>query len=109
MSSSGTSRGFYVYVLLCSPKQSLYCGYTLDWRRRYEEHVTGKRGAKYTRGRTLCLAAVWKYETLSDALRAEVAFKRRRREIKQELIQSGADFLGGKRIDLAENKGCFTP
>ena len=39
---------WYVYILECSPRGSLYTGRTTDLNRRFKEHVTGV-GAKYTR------------------------------------------------------------
>ncbi|MGV6806832.1 MAG: GIY-YIG nuclease family protein [bacterium] len=39
-----------VYIILCSDR-SLYTGITTDPQRRFAEHASGKKGAKYFRGR----------------------------------------------------------
>ncbi|HEX5772764.1 MAG TPA: GIY-YIG nuclease family protein [Geomobilimonas sp.] len=41
---------WHVYIILCSD-HTLYTGITTDIDRRLREHATGKKGAKYFRGR----------------------------------------------------------
>ena len=66
---------FYVYVLECIDG-SLYTGYTDDVAERVAKHNSGK-AAKYTRSRLpVSLVAKWKYSTKSEAMKAEIAFKK---------------------------------
>lgn len=66
----------YFYVLYCKDN-SLYGGYTTDLARRLKEHNSGK-GAKYTRPqkrRPAKYLYAEAYESKSEAMRAEYAFK----------------------------------
>ncbi|MBQ3458010.1 MAG: GIY-YIG nuclease family protein, partial [Synergistaceae bacterium] len=45
---SKNNKHFFVYLLRCSDN-TLYCGWTIDLKRRLAAHNSGKRGAKYTR------------------------------------------------------------
>lgn len=50
---------YYVYMLRCEGNR-LYTGCTVDLKRRLESHISGKGGAKFTRGfRPLEVAALW--------------------------------------------------
>lgn len=79
----------YFYVLSCRD-ESLYAGYTNNLDRRVRLHNEGK-GAKYTRGRgPVKLVFSKKYDTKSDAMKAEYAFKQLDRNNKiQFLIKEG--------------------
>ena len=77
-----TAIPWYLYVLRCGDG-SLSAGATCDLPRRLAQHQQG-RGARYTRGRRpLALAAAWRFPDQAAALRAEVAFKRFRRAVKE--------------------------
>lgn len=74
-----------VYLLRCADG-SLYCGWTLDLRRRLNQHGSG-RGARYTRAR-LPVELVYE-ESCADvpaALRREAEIKRKTRQEKLSLI-----------------------
>ncbi|KGA96462.1 hypothetical protein AJ85_20035 [Alkalihalobacillus alcalophilus ATCC 27647 = CGMCC 1.3604] len=74
-----------VYVLECADG-SWYTGYTNHFEKRLKRHEEGK-GAKYTRGRgPFKVIHVTEYETKSEALKAEYAFKRLPRKEKERLI-----------------------
>jgi len=76
---------WYLYVLECRDG-TLYCGITTDVARRVKQHEEGK-GARYTRGRGPGpLGRGWEGGGQSEALKAELAFKRLGRGRKLEVI-----------------------
>ena len=75
----------YVYMLECR-NGSYYTGYTLDVKRRYQEHQSGMH-CKYTRAfPPEKLIAVWTFENKSDALRFEIKIKSLTKNEKRKLI-----------------------
>ena len=57
------SKTNFVYILECSDK-TLYTGYTVDIKKRIENHNSEKNGAKYTRVRQpVKLVHVEEFET----------------------------------------------
>ncbi|SEN82323.1 putative endonuclease [Mesobacillus persicus] len=88
----------YFYVLSCRDG-SLYAGYTNDLEKRVKLHNEGK-GAKYTRGRgPVKLVYSKAFETKSDALKAEYAFKQMPRAKKNDFLTSE---LGGNDATTEE-------
>ena len=68
---------------------SLYTGITTDIARRWREHESGERGAKYFRGRRPgALVFLESGHDRSSASRREWAIKQMRRRQKQQLIAS---------------------
>ncbi|WP_444634957.1 GIY-YIG nuclease family protein [Cupriavidus oxalaticus] len=66
---------WYLYLLECTG-DSIYTGITTDVDRRFAEHLSG-RGAKYTRSRKPIRVMVrLRFETKSEALKAEIEIKR---------------------------------
>lgn len=68
-----------------------YTGYTVDLRRRLDEHLNrgAGKGAKTTRSfPPVRLALAWKTPDRSTALRLEHAIKRLTRRQKEELLQN---------------------
>lgn len=64
----------FFYVLECVDG-SYYAGYAVDVKKRVETHNAGK-GAKYTRAkRPVVLLHQEAFETKTEAMRAEYAFK----------------------------------
>ncbi|MDR3641316.1 MAG: GIY-YIG nuclease family protein [Humidesulfovibrio sp.] len=85
---------WFVYLLTCADG-TLYCGITSDLARRLAEHngEPARAGAKYTRARRpVLLAAHAPCTDKSDALRLEIAVKKRPRAAKLAflLVQPGA-------------------
>lgn len=73
------------YVLECADK-TLYAGYTTNLKRRVSEH-NSKIGAKYTRTRTPVKCIYYEtYETKSEAMKREYAFKQLTRKEKLKII-----------------------
>lgn len=82
------SKGHFVYILL-TEKNTLYCGYTDDLEKRYNEHLSGK-GAKYTRAfKPVKIVYSKEFPTKSEALKEEYRIKHKlSRKQKLELICS---------------------
>ncbi|MEI5909607.1 GIY-YIG nuclease family protein [Bacillus spongiae] len=75
----------YFYVLECNDG-SYYGGYTNNVERRISQHNKGK-GAKYTRAkRPVNLKHLEKFQTKSEALRAEYRFKQLTRKQKEHYL-----------------------
>mgnify|MGYP001825078059 CR=1 FL=1 len=80
---------YHLYILRCRDG-SLYTGIATDVARRLSEHESGKRGAKYLRGRgPLQLVFQQSLGDRSAATRAEYQVKRLDRSQKEALV-SGA-------------------
>jgi putative endonuclease len=76
-----------VYIIHCDDG-SLYTGVTTDLERRFNEHLTGRRGAKYFNGRKPG-QVVYSEElhTRSSACRREAAIKKLSRDEKLRVIK----------------------
>lgn len=80
----------YFYVLECKDG-SYYGGYTIDLKRRVEQHNQGK-GAKYTRmKKPVTLKYYQSYESKSEALRAEYRFKQLTRAEKENYLRQAGE------------------
>lgn len=78
-------KKYYVYIIL-TEKDTLYCGYTDDVKKRYEKHKNGT-ACKYTRAfKPLKLVYTKEFETKSEAMKEECRIKRLSKEQKLELI-----------------------
>ncbi len=77
---------FYVYIIL-TERNTLYCGYTDDVEKRFNEHKCGK-GAKYTRAnKPVRIVYTKEFSTKSEAQKEEYRIKHKlTREQKLELI-----------------------
>lgn len=81
------NKKHYFYVLLCADN-TFYAGYTTDLTRRLAEHNSGK-GAKYTRLKKRRPAKMIHHEvfqTKSDAMKKEYAFKQLTRLKKEAYL-----------------------
>ena len=82
------SEKHFVYILE-TERNTLYCGYTDDIEKRYQNHIEGT-GAKYTRANKP-VKLLWSKEfaTKSEALKEEYRIKHKlTRAQKLELINS---------------------
>jgi len=91
MSESGPGnkngeKTWYVYVIRASD-DSLYTGITTDVQRRFKEHCSPNKGAKYFRGKQP-VAVVYSenHPDQGSALRREAEIKKLTREEKLRLI-----------------------
>jgi putative endonuclease len=86
---------YYIYVLQCSDT-TLYTGYTNNVEKRVQVHNSGK-GAKYTKAR-LPVTCIYHeiFDTKSEALKAEYAFKKLTRKQKFDYIRSHSNEITKK-------------
>lgn len=80
--------GHFVYILL-TEHNTLYCGYTDNVEKRFNDHLSGK-GAKYTRAnKPVKIVYQKEFQTKSEALKEEYRIKHKlTRKQKLELINS---------------------
>lgn len=70
----------------------LYTGITTDPDRRFKEHLSGTKGAKYTkRHKPVRMEAVWDAEDRSTASKLEFRLKRLSHTEKEEVIAGSKD------------------
>jgi len=84
------SKDYYVYIIECINNR-LYTGWTLDIKKRFNEHVSGKAGAKFTKSfKPKKIAASWKIidSTRGEALSIEAYIKSLTREKKLAIINN---------------------
>ncbi len=83
-------KGNFVYILL-TDKNTLYCGYTDNVEKRFQEHISGK-GAKYTRAfKPVKIVYTKKFDTKSEALKEEYRIKHKMtRKEKLQLIETNS-------------------
>ena len=80
------SKNYFVYILL-TENDTLYCGYTDDVAKRFQQHLDGT-GAKYTKANKP-VKVVWskEFKTKSEALKEEYRIKHKlTRKEKLKLI-----------------------
>jgi putative endonuclease len=79
---------FFVYILLCE-NGAYYTGYTIDLKRRFEEHCKGTDKCKFTRSfKPLRIETSWEVPPdKSIALKIERYIKKLSKHEKQQLIQ----------------------
>lgn len=101
-----TKETHYFYVLYCKD-QTFYGGYTLDLKRRLDQHNQGL-GAKYTRAksrRPLSLIYAEAYSSRSQAMSAEYRFKQLSRQAKEaHLARQGVRWMSQPNFILVDKK-----
>lgn len=82
---------YWVYILHCD-NDTYYTGYTTDLEKRYQSHLDGTGGCKYTRSfKPLRIAQCWKIEdNKSAAMKLEAYIKKLSRREKEKLIADPA-------------------
>lgn len=105
MPERALQQAWHVYILQCGD-DSLYTGITTDLERRLAEHRSGRRGAKYLRGREP-LQCVFQLavSNRSEASRLELLIKRMPRERKQLCLNDVTRFRALLTAELAP-AGC---
>lgn len=87
MTISSTDNRWQVYIIE-STDGRLYTGITTDVERRWQEHLTGNKGAKFFRGRSpKALRFVETGHNRSSASKREAAIKKLTRPQKLVLIK----------------------
>lgn len=82
------NKKHFFYVLLCHDN-TFYAGYTVEPERRLKEHNEGI-GAKYTRlakRRPVTMIHQEHFDSRSDAMKAEAAFKKLTRKKKEAYLE----------------------
>lgn len=94
-------KEYFVYMLHCEGGR-LYTGYTVDVKKRFESHMSGKGGAKFTRGfRPLGVSALWEVKgDRGAAMKVEAFIKSLSRDEKKVLAEQPL-----KLADMAAERG----
>lgn len=78
-------KKYYTYIIL-TEKNTFYCGYTDDVKKRFQAHLEGK-GAKYTRAnKPVKLVYQKEFDTKSNAMKEEARIKKLTHQEKLKLI-----------------------
>lgn len=78
-------KKYYTYIIL-TEKNTFYCGYTDDVKKRFQAHLEGK-GAKYTRAnKPVKLIYQKEFDTKSNAMKEEARIKKLTHQEKLKLI-----------------------
>jgi putative endonuclease len=96
---------YYVYMIQCA-NGSFYTGSTSDIERRFAEHCSGKRGARFTRAfKAEKLVACWSVpEGRSAAVRIECFVKKQKRQCKEKFVVAPA--LLAERVEAELEVSC---
>ncbi len=90
---------WYVYIIRASD-DSLYTGVTTDVKRRFKEHCSSDKQAKFFRGRqALEVVYTESHPDRSSALRRELVIKKLKRDQKLELIGWSVKNRRGAPVD----------
>jgi putative endonuclease len=85
------SDNWCIYIIEASDA-SLYTGVTTDIERRFEEHLQGRRGARYFSGRAPVRVVYREHgHSRSSACRREAEIKKLSRRDKERLIAARQD------------------
>ena len=98
---SAPLKTWWVYMVRAE-NGHLYTGISTDPERRFQQHASGKRGARFF-NRSPAQALVWRQccADHSEALRQEIAVKRLKKKTKEDLIR-GAYSLPSLIVDGAQ-------
>ncbi len=98
-------KEYYVYIIECSNGR-LYTGYTVDLEKRFNEHLSGRRGAKFTRAfKPREISASWKVSGVrGDAMRIEAFIKSLSKADKTAIASEPESLI--ERMKLMENIKC---
>lgn len=80
-------KSYWIYILHCE-NNSYYTGYTNDLLRRFQAHLDGSSGCKYTRSfKPIKIARSWHIVgSRGDAMKVERYLKRLAKKEKTEII-----------------------
>jgi len=94
MPEASAPRPFSLYIVRCAD-DTLYTGIAIDVGRRFAQHASGTRGAKYLRGKgPLQLVFSAEVGDRSLASRLEYRVKRLSRDDKQALVDGRSSLEG---------------
>lgn len=97
-------KRYWVYMLLCE-NNTYYTGYTDNIEKRYQSHLHGTGGCKYTRSfKPIKLAQVWEIkEGKSRAMQLERLIKKLTRLEKDNLVNEPNLLLNKYNLSLDGN------
>lgn len=98
-----SEKNYWVYILLCA-NNSYYTGYTDNLTKRYETHVKGTGGCKYTRSfKPIKIAQSWLIQGDKKlAMQLERAIKKRSKKGKAELILAPQSLCTDPKVHVFE-------
>jgi len=98
-------KDYYVYIIECSNGR-LYTGYTIDVEKRFNKHVSGKGGAKFTKAfKPRSVEASWKITgERGDAMHVEAFIKSLHRKEKLAITENPGSLI--ERLNLIEDVRC---
>ncbi|MGX5173596.1 GIY-YIG nuclease family protein [Aliikangiella sp. IMCC44653] len=95
---SEQSSDWYIYIIICT-NSYFYTGITTNLDRRFKEHLTGKRGAKYFNlNKPKELVFAQQVASRSEASKLEYRIKKLTRKEKIALINSPINRLNGRLV-----------
>lgn len=105
MKTETEDKDYWVYMLLCE-NNHYYTGYTSDLKTRYEDHVHGTGGCKYTRSfKPIKLAQCWRIKSSKSlAMQLEHVIKRCSRSQKEKLILQPENLSSDPRVQTLTAK-----
>lgn len=78
---------YYIYIIRCEDNK-LYTGITTDYKRRFLEHKSGIKGAKFTKAfKPKKIEVVYKTDGRSNALKLESIIKKLTKIKKESLCK----------------------
>lgn len=83
---------WYVYLVRAA-NQALYCGISLDARKRFAQHCAGKGARFFSTSPAQALVYVEKCADRSTALRRELVIKRLPKQAKEQLLLAHSNQL----------------
>ncbi len=106
------TNSYWIYILQCE-NGSYYTGYTNDLDKRFQQHMNGSAGAKYTRSfKPKRIAQSWKLKgTKGTALKIEHMIKGMDRKTKDLIVEDPdklKDIINDK-LSLNVNLISFNP
>ena len=83
---------YFIYIIRCEDDK-LYTGITTDYKRRFLEHKSGVRGAKWTKAfKPQKIEVLYKTDGRSNALKLESKIKKLKKADKENLCSDKRSF-----------------
>ena len=94
---------YYIYIIRCEDNK-LYTGITTDYKRRFLEHKSGIKGAKFTKAfKPKKIEVLYKTDSRSNALKLENKIKK-----LPKIKKRGSEFFRNQsKSNLKNNNYCY--
>ena len=98
-------KDYFVYIIECC-NGSLYTGYTVDIDKRFNEHLDGRDGAKFTKAfKPKRVAASWKiHGERGEAMHIEAFIKSLKKDQKTAITADPESLID--LLNTVEKSGC---